>query len=425
MNSTLVSTPSSTVPSASSKVSCITCPPALANRGSDLIMEIFAGAVDDTEEKVATIKAIKARGTVTKQMLVLEFENLLSQLCNLSISKDSQFFIAINPHIAYPLNSQPPSPSAKGIFRTPSDPVSGLLDPFSPAVPGAFVHSTPQRTLDRTTAPSPFSLPLTPLPSSAPSSPLPSLTALLHPLDSPLHSSPLPILTQPQPDITFLHVHTHAIAQIKRPPKFDSKSPAHLEDIEILAEAAQIKAAIRYADLNEAEVWQTLTAASSGDWDAFVIAIKDLYPGCKGADHYCCADLQYLVQDYCAKAMHSQDELGEYCRKFMKISVPLIANNKLADTEQDAFSLDGFPRAIANWNHLIPLLVTSMKSRSTGSIGLISSSPPAPPSTLKSFVQRSSSFAFAATGLFYLLSSTSITSAQSPYYYFSATQAPG
>ncbi|KIJ09748.1 hypothetical protein PAXINDRAFT_17183 [Paxillus involutus ATCC 200175] len=363
MNSTLVSTPSSTVPSASSKVSCITCPLALANRGSDLIMEIFAGAVDDTEEKVATIKAIKARGMVTKQMLVLEFENLLSQLCNLSISKDSQFFIAINPHIAYPLNSQPPSPLAKGIFRTPSDPVSGLLDPFSLAVPGAFVHSTLQCTLDRTTAPSPFSLPLTPLPSSAPSSPLPSLTALLHPLDSPLHSSPLPILTQPQPDITFLHTHNMAanpvpmpLRRSRDPPKFDSKSPAHLKDIEILAEAAQIndeaaqiKAAIRYADLNEAEVWQTLTAASGGDWDAFVIAIKDLYPGCKGADRYCCADLQYLVQDYCAKAMHSQDELGEYCRKFMKISVPLIANNKLADTEQDAFFLDGFPRAIANW----------------------------------------------------------------------------
>jgi hypothetical protein len=96
------------------------------------------------------------------------------------------------------------------------------------------------------------------------------------------------------------------------------------------------------------EVWQTLTAASGGDWDAFVVAVKDLYPGCEGADRYCRADLQYLVQDYRAKAMRSQDELGEYCRKFMKISVPLIANKKLADTERDAFFLDGFPRAIAD-----------------------------------------------------------------------------
>ncbi|KIJ09274.1 hypothetical protein PAXINDRAFT_29068, partial [Paxillus involutus ATCC 200175] len=113
------------------------------------------------------------------------------------------------------------------------------------------------------------------------------------------------------------------------------------KDIEILAEAAQIndeaaqiKAAIRYADLDEAEVWQTLTAVSGGDWDAFVVAVKDLYPGCEGADRYCRADLQYLVQDYRAKAMCSQDELGEYRRKFMKISAPLIANKKLADTER-------------------------------------------------------------------------------------------
>ncbi|KIJ15053.1 hypothetical protein PAXINDRAFT_12312, partial [Paxillus involutus ATCC 200175] len=306
----------------------------------------------------------------------LEFENLLSQLRNLSISEDSQFFIAINPHITYPLNSRPPSPSAKGIFRTPSDPVSGFSDLFSPAVPGAFAHSTPQRTFDRTTAPSPFSSPLTPLPSSAPSSPLPPLTALIRPLDSPLCSSPLPVSTQPQPDITFPHIspsnanppqrRNMAANPVPMPlrgsrdtPKFDGRSPAHLlrffEDIEILAEAAQIndeaaqiKAAIRYANLDEAEVWQTLTAASGGDWDAFVVAVKDLYPGCEGADHYCHADLQYLVQDYRAKAMRSQDELGEYRRKFMKISAPLIANKKLADTERDAFFLDGFPRAIAD-----------------------------------------------------------------------------
>ncbi|KIJ18242.1 hypothetical protein PAXINDRAFT_9323 [Paxillus involutus ATCC 200175] len=49
--------------------------------------------------------------------------------------------------------------------------------------------------------------------------------------------------------------------------------------------------------------------------------------------------------------MRSQDELGEYLRKFMKISAPLIANKKLADTEQDVFFLDGFPRAIADWVH--------------------------------------------------------------------------
>ncbi|KIK76911.1 hypothetical protein PAXRUDRAFT_17860 [Paxillus rubicundulus Ve08.2h10] len=142
-------------------------------------------------------------------------------------------------------------------------------------------------------------------------------------------------------------------------PKFDGRTPAHLpcffEDIEILGEAAQIleeaqiKAAIRYADLDEAEVWLTLTAASGRNWDAFVAAVKDLYPGCEGGNRYCRADLQYLVQDYCSKPMRSQDDLGEYRRRFLKISAPLIANKKLADTERDTFFLDGFPRAVANW----------------------------------------------------------------------------
>ncbi|KIJ07462.1 hypothetical protein PAXINDRAFT_19352 [Paxillus involutus ATCC 200175] len=89
-----------------------------------------------------TTPALRPSGSVhVHPNTLLEFENLLSQLRNLSISEDSQFFIAINPHIAYPLNSRPPSPSAEGIFRTPSDPVSGFSDPFSPAVPGAFAHS--------------------------------------------------------------------------------------------------------------------------------------------------------------------------------------------------------------------------------------------------------------------------------------------
>ncbi|KIK75546.1 hypothetical protein PAXRUDRAFT_18903 [Paxillus rubicundulus Ve08.2h10] len=68
-------------------------------------------------------------------------------------------------------------------------------------------------------------------------------------------------------------------------PKFDGRTLAHLlcffEDIEILGEAAhiseeaQIKVAIRYTDLDEVEVWLTLMAASSRNWDTFVAAVKD------------------------------------------------------------------------------------------------------------------------------------------------------
>ena len=100
----------------------------------------------------------------------------------------------------------------------------------------------------------------------------------------------------------------------------DSELPQYLEGIDLLGdatglnEAQKIKAAICYAALDEAEVWQTLPEVTANlvDWDTFVAAIKKLYPRHGDANWYCCADIQYLVGDYHTKAMHSQDNLGEY-----------------------------------------------------------------------------------------------------------------
>jgi hypothetical protein len=107
-------------------------------------------------------------------------------------------------------------------------------------------------------------------------------------------------------------------------PKFDCKNcaqlPRYLEDIEFLGTSAnlskeeQIRVAIWYADLNEAKVWQTLpeTTAVPANWVTFVAAVKDLYPGCEGADRDCRADLQYLIQEYHTKPMQSQQDVGKY-----------------------------------------------------------------------------------------------------------------
>ena len=79
-------------------------------------------------------------------------------------------------------------------------------------------------------------------------------------------------------------------------PKFDGKTPAllphFLEDVDILSTAAgitdleKIRAAIRYADLEEAEGWELLdeVTANPPDWVNFAQAVKKLYPGCKGAN---------------------------------------------------------------------------------------------------------------------------------------------
>ncbi|KIO04673.1 hypothetical protein M404DRAFT_26136 [Pisolithus tinctorius Marx 270] len=117
-----------------------------------------------------------------------------------------------------------------------------------------------------------------------------------------------------------------------------------------LNDHGKIKAAIHYADLEEAKVWQTLleAAPAADDWDAFVAAVKGLYPGCEGDNHYCHTDLQYLVKEYQSKPMQNQDNLGEYQWKFAKISALLIKTKKLAETERDSMFLNSFPRAIAD-----------------------------------------------------------------------------
>ncbi|KIK74191.1 hypothetical protein PAXRUDRAFT_20124 [Paxillus rubicundulus Ve08.2h10] len=108
----------------------------------------------------------------------------------------------------------------------------------------------------------------------------------------------------------------------KDAPKFLGKVTAELlrflEDVGILADQAQlddtgkIRAAIRYAALDEAKLWETLdsAAAVSAVWADFVTAVKQLYPGCEDADRYYHSDLHNLVQEYQVKPMKNREELA-------------------------------------------------------------------------------------------------------------------
>ena len=137
--------------------------------------------------------------------------------------------------------------------------------------------------------------------------------------------------------------------------KFDGKTlallPCFLEDVDILATVAgimdleKICATIRYADLKEVEGWELLdeVAANPPDWANFAWAVKKLYPGCEGANRYYRANIQYLVQEFWAKPMHTLEDLSEYQRKFLKITQILINSRKLSDLDQDALFLSGLP----------------------------------------------------------------------------------
>ncbi|KAF8441005.1 hypothetical protein L210DRAFT_3645249 [Boletus edulis BED1] len=128
----------------------------------------------------------------------------------------------------------------------------------------------------------------------------------------------------------------------------------YFDDIEILSNsinltvAKKIRLAIRYADLEESEFWETLPEATANppDWNIFIMAVKKYYPGCEETNRYCRADLTQVVKDYQAKLMCSLDDLGEYNRAFIRVSASLTANNRLAESECNFLFLSGFPDSI-------------------------------------------------------------------------------
>ena len=138
---------------------------------------------------------------------------------------------------------------------------------------------------------------------------------------------------------------------IQNAPKFNGKTPAvlphFLEDVDLLGTAAGINDAekicyaMQYADLDEAKVWQTVDAAFAMNpvWSDFVDQVKELYLGCEGTNHFCHVDFHYMVQDYCKAPMQSQENLGEYRRRFVKISSHLVDTGKLSEMVYDIHPL--------------------------------------------------------------------------------------
>jgi hypothetical protein len=137
-------------------------------------------------------------------------------------------------------------------------------------------------------------------------------------------------------------------------PKFDGTPACFIpffEDVEQLADYAaldheqRIKCAIRYAPIDEAEVWALEPEVKGKDWDKFIAVIKAMYPGCEGDRRYTRTDLENLCVEQVCIPMRSKEELRQYYRKFNKISKHLINTKKLADLEQGRFFFEGIHSA--------------------------------------------------------------------------------
>ncbi|KIN98397.1 hypothetical protein M404DRAFT_31404 [Pisolithus tinctorius Marx 270] len=309
--------------------------------------------------------AVASRRSLRRTTKRTELENLCLHFCNLNLPEDSDIFCPVSPvtldHAQLPADIPwvLPAITPPDILADQISVALDHLDLTAPDFPGGFIHSTPRRP---ETPPSP----LTPVTSSDSSSRTPSFSRLFDasesiPRLSVARSCTIPTASHPQP-IPVPPVTNPAPPPQVNPPMANPQFQMLLRASAIprrhrlpwysraLDDRGKIRAAIRYTDLEEAKVWQTLpeAAPAANNWDAFVVAVKGLYPGCEGDNHYCHVDLQYLVEEYQSKPMRNQDDLGEYQWKFAKISALLIKTKKLAETEWDSMFLNGFPKAIAD-----------------------------------------------------------------------------
>jgi len=104
----------------------------------------------------------------------------------------------------------------------------------------------------------------------------------------------------------------------------------------------RIQAVLLYLDPDDAETWETLTEATGSDYNAFITAVKLLYPGCDDKPKYSRTDLEYVVAEYATKPMHSVEEVATYDRAFRRVSTNLLTNKHIAEIERNHLYLDGF-----------------------------------------------------------------------------------
>jgi hypothetical protein len=134
-------------------------------------------------------------------------------------------------------------------------------------------------------------------------------------------------------------------------PTFDG-NPLNLnrffEEVEILAadagidDAGRIKHSLRYASLNDYELWNRLPTATEADYAAFKKSVLDLYPGTEDDHRYTVADLDRLTRTQSSYGIRTRAELGEYYREFIRIVGFLFDKGRISERERNLAYENGF-----------------------------------------------------------------------------------
>jgi hypothetical protein len=166
----------------------------------------------------------------------------------------------------------------------------------------------------------------------------------LHVISKPTHS-PNPICD------SNLDRYLMPIRNSKIAPYF-SGEPSYLlrffEDIEDHADRAklsdvnQMRWCTHYANPIDAETWELLPSYALGDYQIWKRDILSMYPSCDPDRRYVISDLLQLVATNSRKSISTKDTLGAYHRDFMRISLFLMARDRLSKCERNQLYLQSF-----------------------------------------------------------------------------------
>ncbi|KAG2338268.1 hypothetical protein BDR05DRAFT_847302, partial [Suillus weaverae] len=147
------------------------------------------------------------------------------------------------------------------------------------------------------------------------------------------------------------------IRRTESAPKFNGRTESlneFLDQYEDLADQAalngqdRIKGLIRYLSANNKELWAGVPQAQQGDFDAFITAVKVMYPGCEGDRCFTLMDLHTLSRNQSTGAMRSQIELGDYFCEYIRVLQYLMAKSRIGEIERNHIFLEGAQNSTSN-----------------------------------------------------------------------------
>jgi hypothetical protein len=142
-------------------------------------------------------------------------------------------------------------------------------------------------------------------------------------------------------------------------PKFDKTQPRQLRpyfseleslfaDAQVASEKEKKELALRYLDLDTADVWETLDEydAVTKSYEEFKNAVLELYPGSEKTRRWTEEDLDRLTEAYSRNGIESLGDLAEYHRMFIIIAKTLVKDDIINKNQRNKRFATGFQRAL-------------------------------------------------------------------------------